>query len=415
MINTGDTGFILIASAMVLLMTPGLAFFYGGLGQRKNVINTIMSSIFIIGIASIMWVLIGYTFSFGDDIGGLGILGNLKWVAFNGVGVTPSKYASSIPNVVFASFQMMFSIITPAIITGAVAGRMKFKALFWFIPIWLLLVYYPIAHMIWADGGFLYKLGVVDFAGGNVVHISSGASALVLAIVLGKRKDLEIVSYRTHNIPLVVLGTGLLWFGWFGFNAGSALGANGLAAHAFLTTNTSAAAAMLSWMFIDYIKQKKTTLVGAVTGAVAGLATITQGAGFVPVWSAILIGALASPICYFAVAVIKRRIGYDDALDAFGCHGVGGIIGAIATGIFADSSINSAAKWDGLIYGEYHLFVVQLIGIIVTIGLAVCGTLIALGIVRIFTPLRVSRRDEQIGLDMAEHGESAYPSFYGFD
>lgn len=415
MINAGDTGFILIASAMVLLMTPGLAFFYGGLGQRKNVVNTIMSSVFIIGLASVMWILFGYTLSFGDDVGGLGIIGNFKWLAFNGVGMIPGPYAKTIPNIAFAAFQMMFAIITPAIITGAVAGRMKFKALFLFVALWSIIVYYPVAHMVWGEGGFLNSLGVVDFAGGNVVHISSGVSALILAIVIGKRKDLELVSYRTHNIPLVALGTGLLWFGWFGFNAGSALGANGLAAHAFITTNTSAAAAMLSWMFIDYIIQKKTTLIGAVTGAVVGLASITQGAGYVPVWSALIIGALASPICYFAVAVIKRKIGYDDALDAFGCHGVGGIIGAIATGLFANSSINSAVKWDGLVYGNFHLFMVQLLGVVVTIGFAVCGTFICLGIVRIFTPLRVSRREEQIGLDMSEHGESAYPSFNGFD
>ena len=269
--------------------------------------------------------------------------------------------------------------------------------------------------MVWGDGGFLAAIGSVDFAGGDVVHISSGISALVLAIILGRRRGYEHTTYRIHNIPSVVLGASLLWFGWFGFNAGSALGANGLAAHAFMTSAISAAAALLSWMFIDTIKNGKTTLVGAATGLVVGLVAITPGAGFVPIWSSFIIGALVSPICYFGVGFIKKKLKIDDALDAFGCHGIGGIWGGIATGIFTQKSINPVARWDGLIFGDYHLFVAQIVGIIITIAVAVVGTLICVAIVRVFTPLRVSVREEQVGLDISEHGESAYPSFNGLD
>lgn len=414
MLNSGDTGFMLIATAFVFFMTPGLAFFYGGLVRRKNVLNTMISSFFIMGLASLMWVLVGYSLSFSGNCGGA--IGNLKSFCMNNVGWEPGAYADGIPALLFAAFQMMFAIITPALITGSVAGRMKFKALFAFIALWLLVVYFPMAHMVWGKGGLLGEvLGSVDFAGGNVVHISSGVSGLVLSLMLGKRRGYEKTAYRTHNIPFVLLGASILWFGWFGFNAGSALGANGLAVHAFMTTNTSAACAMLSWMAIDMIRDGKPTVIGACTGAVLGLVAITPGAGFVPLWSAIIIGIVVSPICYFMMSVVKKRFGYDDALDAFGCHGVGGIWGGIATGIFAQKSINGVARWDGLIYGDYHLFLAQIISIVATIAVAIVGTLICASIVKLFTPLRVSEHDERVGLDESQHGESAYPSFNGLD
>lgn len=405
---------MMIATAFVFFMTPGLAFFYGGLVRRKNVLNTMLSSFFIMGLASLMWVLVGYSLSFSGNCGG--VIGNLKSFCMANVGWKPGAYADGIPALLFAAFQMMFAIITPALITGSVAGRMRFKALFAFIALWLLVVYFPMAHMVWGKGGLLGEvLGSVDFAGGNVVHISSGVSGLVLSLMLGKRRGYEKTAYRTHNIPFVLLGASILWFGWFGFNAGSALGANGLAVHAFMTTNTSAACAMLSWMAIDMIRDGKPTVIGACTGAVLGLVAITPGAGFVPLWSAIIIGIVVSPICYFMMSVVKKRFGYDDALDAFGCHGVGGIWGGIATGIFAQKSINGVARWDGLIYGDYHLFLAQVISIVATIAVAIVGTLICASIVKLFTPLRVTEHDERMGLDESQHGESAYPSFNGLD
>ena len=405
---------MMIATAFVFFMTPGLAFFYGGLVRRKNVLNTMISSFFIMGLASLLWVLVGYSLSFSGNCGG--VIGNLKSFCMNNVGWEPGAYADGIPALLFAAFQMMFAIITPALITGSVAGRMKFKALFAFIALWLLVVYFPMAHMVWGKGGLLGEvLGSVDFAGGNVVHISSGVSGLVLSLMLGKRRGYEKTAYRTHNIPFVLLGASILWFGWFGFNAGSALGANGLAVHAFMTTNTSAACAMLSWMAIDMIRDGKPTVIGACTGAVLGLVAITPGAGFVPLWSAIVIGIVVSPICYFMMSAVKKHFGYDDALDAFGCHGVGGIWGGIATGIFAQRSINGVARWNGLIYGDYHLFLAQIISILATIAVAIVGTLICASIVKLFTPLRVSEHDERVGLDESQHGESAYPSFNGLD
>ena len=413
MIDTGDTGFMMICSALVLLMTPGLAFFYGGMVRRKNVVNTMMTSIFVIGIATVMWILFGYSLAFGTDH--LGIIGDLSHLGFVGLTGKVGKYASTIPDLGFAMFQMMFAIITPALITGAVAGRMKFKALFLFIIFWSTLVYYPMAHMVWGIGGFLAKIGSVDFAGGNVVHISSGVSALVLCLVLGKRKDYGKANYRIHNIPFVVLGASLLLFGWFGFNAGSALKADGLAIHAFATTAISAASGMLSWMLMDILMAEKPTLVGCVTGLVVGLVAITPGAGFVPVWASLIIGFVGSPICYFMISKVKQKFGYDDALDAFGCHGIGGVWGGLATGLFTQTSINSVAKWNGLFFGDTHLFIVQVISILVTIVVAVVGTLICIALVRLFTPLRVEKRDEQVGLDLSEHNETAYPSFNGLD
>jgi ammonium transporter, Amt family len=411
-INLGDSSFILICSALVLLMTPGLAFFYGGMVRRKNVLNTLMSSFFICGLASILWVFIGYTLSFGDDIGG--VIGGFNFFLFNGVGGDPVAIAPTIPHELFAAFQMMFAIITPALITGSLVGRMKFSALFIFIGLWSILVYYPLAHMVWG-GGIIGSLGAVDFAGGDVVHISSGVSGLVACIVLGKRRGYGMMSYQPHNIPFVVLGAALLWFGWFGFNAGSALGAGPLAVHAFMTTNTAAAAAMLSWMFIEKVKHGKPTVLGAATGAVVGLVAITPAAGFVPLWSSIIIGAVVSPICFFFMSVVKAKFGYDDALDAFGCHGIGGVWGGIATGLFTQTSINSVAKWNGLFFGDVNLLIAQIEGIAITVVFAAVMTFIILKVMKLFMNIRVESSEEADGLDVAEHGESAYPAFNGLD
>lgn len=413
MIDTGSTAFILICAAFVFFMTPGLAFFYGGMVRRKNVVNTMMSSFFIIGLATVMWFAFGYALAFGGDHGG--IIGGSKWFFLSGVSMKAGPYASNIPNLVYCAFQMMFAIITPALITGAIAGRMNFKALFFFILFWSLLVYYPMAHMVWGQGGFLAKIGSVDFAGGNVVHISSGISALVLCLFLGRRKDYGVQSYRVHNIPFVALGAAILNFGWFGFNAGSALAANGLAAHAFMTSAVSSACAMMTWMLCDVIFSGKPTLIGASTGMVIGLVAITPGAGYVPMWSSALIGAIGSPICYFMISKVKAKMGYDDALDAFGCHGIGGIWGGIATGLFGLKSVNPALRWNGLLFGDVHLFIAQIASILVTIAVAVVGTLICVWLVKRITPLRVTKREEAIGLDRSEHDEVAYPSFTGLD
>lgn len=411
--NAGDTGFILLCAALVFFMTPGLAFFYGGLVRRKNVGNTMMQCVFIMGVSIVMWVLFGYALAFGGDHGG--IIGGAKWFLFQRVGMDPGPYADTIPNLAFAAFQMMFAMITPALITGSVVGRMRFKSLVIFIILWSLIVYYPMAHMVWGEGGFLASIGSVDFAGGNVVHITSGVSGLVLAILLGKRRGYDQGAYHVHNTPFVFLGAAMLWFGWYGFNAGSALAANGLAAHAFMTTSLSAAAALVSWMVIETITSGKPTLVGASTGLVIGLVAITPGAGFVPVWASLIIGLLVSPICFFGVKLVKGKLGIDDALDAFGCHGIGGIWGGIATGLFGLSSINDVAQWNGLVFGDSRLFVAQIIGIVVSIAVAVVGTLICAGIVKLFGPLRVSEKEEKVGLDISEHNENAYPSFNGLD
>ena len=410
--NHGDMAWLLMSSAMVFIMTPGLAFFYGGLVKRRNVINTIMSSAIMMGVGSILWVLVGFSLSFSGDVGG--IIGDLKWAGLNFD--TFADATLPYPNTLaFAIFQMMFAIIAPALITGAIAERMKFSSLVLFVSLWSLIVYYPLAHMVWG-GGYLFQIGSVDFAGGNVVHISSGVSALVISILLGKRRNLGKAPYHPHNIPFVFLGASLLWFGWFGFNGGSALAANELAAHAFMTTNTAAASALLSWTLIEVVKNGKPTLVGASTGMVIGLVAITPGAGFVPVWAAIIIGGLVSPICYFFINVIKPKFGYDDALDVFGCHGIGGIWGGIATGIFAKTSINSAAAWNGLAFGEATLFLRQLAAIGITIVIAALGTLIAVGITSLVTKgITVSKKNEALGLDISEHGETAYPAFNGMD
>ena len=390
-----NIAFILICSGLVFLMTPALAFFYGGLERRKNILNTMMMVICVMGLASLIWVVIGYSLSFS---GGGDFIGNLDKAFFNGVSMTKGD---GIPEGLFAFFQMMFALITTAILTGSVAGRMRFSAIFLFIAIWLIVVYAPMAHMVWG-GGFLDKIGSIDFAGGNVVHISSGISGLVLAIVLGRRREYHLGDYRPHNVPFVVLGTGLLWFGWFGFNGGSALAADGLAIHAMITTNTAAACAMLSWMLIEKILNGKPTVVGACTGAVVGLVAITPGAGFVSIWSSLLIGALVSPFCYFFISVIKQKLGFDDALDAFGCHGVGGIFGGIVTGIFADPSIGGRT---GLIYGETHLFIAQVESVLFTLVFAGVASYLIISFIRVFMPIRVSQQEEALGLDQIEHDD----------
>lgn len=413
--DSGNIAFVMICAAMVFFMTPGLSCFYGGLVRRKNAVNTMFASVFTIGTGIVMWVLFGYSLSFGTDH--FGVIGDFSWFGLEGVSLTePYVEGQQIPNMVFCLFQMMFAVITPALITGSVAGRMRFKSLFVFLVLWSLVVYYPMAHMVWADGGFLAEIGSIDFAGGNVVHISSGVTALVLCILLGKRYDYSRANYKIHSIPMVALGAFILLFGWFGFNAGSALAADGLAAHAFVTTAVSSASAMLSWMLCDVLVNKKATFVGACTGMVAGLVGITPGAGFVPIWAAVLIGLTTSPICFFMISWAKKKFGYDDALDAFGCHGVGGIWGGICTGLFTKVSINDIGQGNGLFFGDTKLFFMQLASIGITIVVAVVGTLICYGITRLLTgQIRVSERDERIGLDRSQHGESAYPSFNGLD
>lgn len=412
--SAADTGFVLICAAFVLFMTPGLAFFYGGLGRRKNVANNILASFFTIGLEIVMWMAFGFSLAFGSDHGG--VIGSLQYAMMNGVDMEVGPYSATIPFAAYCVFQMMFAVITPALITGAIAGRMRFKALFFFVLFWTVLVYYPIAHMVWGQGGFLAAIGSVDFAGGNVVHISSGISALVLCIYLGRRWGYDHANYRVHNIPLVAIGTALLLFGWLGFNSGSALAANGLAAHAFACSALSAAAAECSWMLTEVIVDGKPTLVGACTGLVIGLVAITPGCGFVPIWASLVIGACASPICFFFTSVVKKKFGYDDALDAFGCHGVGGIFGGIATGVFANQSVNPSLRWNGLIFGQAELFGAQIAAILITIAVAIVGTLICIGLCRLICgDLRVSEHDERRGLDITQQGERAYPSFNGLD
>lgn len=413
--DSGNIGFVMLCAAFVFFMTPGLSCFYGGLVRRKNAVNTMFTSVVTIATGIVMWMLIGYSLSFGPDHGG--VIGDFSWFGLEGVSLTePYVEGQGIPNMVFCLFQMMFAVITPALITGSVAGRMKFKSLFVFLVLWSLVVYYPMAHMVWADCGFLAKIGSVDFAGGNVVHISSGITALTLCILLGKRYDYKRANYKIHNTPMVALGAFILLFGWFGFNAGSALAADGLAAHAFVTTAVSSAAAMLSWMFCDVVVNKKPTFVGACTGMVAGLVGITPGAGFVPIWAALIIGLTTSPICFFMISWVKEKFGYDDALDAFGCHGVGGIWGGICTGLFCKVSINDIGQGNGLFFGDTKLFLMQLASIGITIVVSVAGTLICYGITRLVTgKIRVTEREERVGLDRSQHGESAYPSFNGLD
>lgn len=410
-IEGSSIAFIVICTGLVFLMTPALAFFYGGLERRKNVISTMMMSVVSLALATVMWFAVGYSLSFSGD-GNL--IGDLGHAFFQGVSDSESTRGLTIPDSLFAVFQMMFSIITVGILTGSVAGRMRFKPLLIFIVGWLLLVYYPFAHMVW-DEGLLAQWGTIDFAGGDVVHITSGVSGLVLALVVGKRKDFNRLEYRPHNVPFVLLGAGLLWFGWFGFNAGSALAADGLAVHALVTTHLSAAAAMFSWILLEYLKNGKPSLVGASTGLVAGLVAITPGAGFVSTWSAVIIGLLVSPVCFYAIAIVKHKLGYDDALDAFGCHGVGGIFGGIVTGLFTTPELALDPDNIGLIYGNPRLFLVTIAAIVFTIVWSAGMTFVLMKGISFFMPLRVSDREEVVGLDDTEHGETAYPTFMGLD
>jgi Amt family ammonium transporter len=409
MFSAGDTAFIIICTALVVLMTPGLAFFYGGMGRRKNMVNNLMNSAFIIGLGVVLYILLGYSLSFGEN-GNL-FIGSLS--NFCLFGINTDSLTGSIPTFAFVAFQMAFALITPAIITGSVAGRMRFKALFLFITLWSIFVYYPLAHMVWGGGIIGCTIGALDFAGGDVVHISSGTTGLILAILLGKRVDYMQSSYRMHSMPFVFLGMGLLLFGWFGFNSGSALAANGLAAHAFITTAVASSAGMLIWILLDILKTGKSTLIGACTGVIAGLVGITPAAGFVDVWAALIIGLTVSPVCYCGIALIKKVFKIDDALDAFGCHGIGGIWGGLLTGVFVNPSINGGKP--GLIYGEFAQFFAQVEGILVTFVIVVLGTLLCAWTVKVLMPLRVERKEELVGLDISEHGESAYPSFTGLD
>jgi Amt family ammonium transporter len=403
-INVGDTAFMIFSTALVMIMTPGLALFYGGMVRGKNVLSTTAKSYASIAIVSIQWILIGYTLCFGKDIGGF--IGNLQWLGLKGVGFAPNAdYAATIPQQVFVLFQLMFAIITPALISGAVVERVNFLAFSIFILFWSTLVYDPIAHWMWGVGGFIRNLGALDFAGGNVVHISSGVSALVAALMLGKRKKLETVT--PHHIPMTFLGAGILWFGWFGFNAGSALAVNSVALNAFITTNTAAAASAISWSICELIHRKKVTCLGIASGAVAGLVAITPGAGFVTPLSSLVIGLIGGTICFFSVTIIKQKFKYDDALDAFGCHGVGGMWGGIATGIFASTTVNPSGA-NGLYYGNPKLVGIQLIAILITIAYSAIMTFVILKVINKFIKIRVSDAEEQAGLDVSLHGEEAY-------
>lgn len=406
MINTGDTSFILICTVLVFVMTPGLALFYGGMVRKKNVLSTMMHSYSVMALSSVLWVLIGYTLAFDQDHSGL--IGGLNWLGLSGVGMEPNPdYAPTIPALAFMAFQLMFAIITPALISGSIAERMRFPAFLAFITFWLLIVYYPLTHWVWGVGGFLRTMGALDFAGGTVVHISSGVSGLVAALVVGKRKGLGEEPMLPHQLPMTVLGVGLLWFGWFGFNAGSALGANGLAGIALVTTNTSASAAALSWMAIEWLHRGKPTVLGAASGALAGLVSITPAAGFVTPLSSLAIGLVGGCVCYFAVSVLKTRLGYDDSLDAFGCHGIGGIWGALATGLFATKTINPAGA-NGLFYANPAQLGVQALSVLAAIALAGTATFAILKAVGVFTKLRATSAEEETGLDLSMHGEEAY-------
>lgn len=402
-IDTGDTAWVLISAALVFLMTPGLAFFYGGMVRSKNVLGTIMHSFFIVAMISVEWVIIGYAMTFGSDIGGF--IGNLDKIGLTGVGMQVMANGT-IPELAFVAFQCMFAVITPALITGAFAERMKFGAFVVFILLWAIFIYNPMAHWVWG-GGFLAKLGALDFAGGLVIHILSGVSGLTVCILLGKRHGYGKVPMLPHHLPMTVLGAALLWFGWFGFNAGSALGANELAANAFITTQAAAAMATVSWVVCEWLHHGKPTILGAASGCIAGLVAITPAAGFVAPLPAVLIGLIGGIICYFAVAVVKEKFGYDDSLDAFGVHGIGGTWGAIATGLWCSTDINPAGA-NGLFYGSVDTLVAQIISVLVAYVLAIVGSYILFKIVSCFMQVRATENEEVSGIDITEHGERAY-------
>jgi len=403
-INSGDTAWILVATALVMMMTPALAFFYGGMVRKKNLLSTINLSFITIGLISLQWVLIGYTLAFGTSQGGF--VGGLNFLAFAGVGADPNPdYAATIPHLAFAAYQMMFAIITPALITGAFVERVRFKAFLIFTVLWATLVYDPVAHWVWGVGGFLRNMGTLDFAGGTVVHITAGFSALAFAIVLGKRKWFGQSTMEPNNIPFTVLGAGLLWMGWFGFNGGSALAANGLALNAVVTTNTAAAAAAVVWMFLSW-RDNKPSVLGIVTGAVVGLVAITPAAGFVTPLAAIVIGGIAAPVSYYAIQ-LRQKWGLDESLDVWACHGMGGTWGALATGLFATKLVNPAGA-DGLFYGNPSQFLIQGIGVLTAILFAFVVTFVLAKLLSNFMGLRVTENEEEVGLDISEHGERAF-------
>ena len=404
-VDTGDTAWVLASAALVMLMTPGLGLFYAGMVRRKNVLATILQSFIMVGVIGVLWVVYGYSLAFGKDH--FGIIGSLDWIGLRGVGLEPyPDYSATIPHQAFMIYQCMFAIITPALITGAFAERMRFKAFMIFMILWATVVYDPVAHWVWAPGGWLRELGALDFAGGTVVHICSGIAALCCAMVLGRRKGYGREEFKPHNLTMTLIGTALLWFGWFGFNAGSALGANGLAVNAFVVTNTAAASAAVMWLIIEWLHRGEPTALGVASGAVAGLVAITPASGYVGPMAAIAIGAIVSLVCYGAI-LLKGKLGYDDSLDVFGVHGVGGTWGAIATGLFASVAINSAGA-NGLFNGNAALLGKQLIAILAVAGYSFIMTFILLKITGLITPLRVSKDDEESGLDLSQHGESGY-------
>jgi Amt family ammonium transporter len=406
--NTGDTGWVLTSSALVLLMTiPGLAFFYGGLVRRKNVLSVLMQCLIILCVITLQWVLFGYSLTFGPDTG-QGIIGGLDWAGLRNVGGQPNAdYAATIPHYAFMIFQCMFAVITPALIIGTFAERIKFSAFLAFTVLWATFVYNPLGHWVWGTGGWLKYLGAMDFAGGIVVHTSSGVSALVLALLIGKRIGIERQHFAPHNLPFTVMGGALLWFGWFGFNAGSALAANDLAALAFVTTTVATSAAGLTWALIEWQQNGAPTALGAVTGAVAGLVAITPACGFVNPMNAIFIGIIVSFLCYIAIAKVKSYFKYDDALDVFGVHGVGGIWGTLATGLFAEKAVNDAGA-NGLFFGGMQQFFVQCLLVVVTVVFAAAMTWILFKLVDALIGVRVEKNSEIVGLDLTQHSESAY-------
>lgn len=439
MLDSGTSAFMLVSAMLVLLMTPGLAFFYGGLSRRKNVVNTMIMAFAVMGIVAVVWVVCGWSFSYGGD-GSIPFFGGFDQLCLNSTVTEMLNEAKNTPGtlelllgsaslttdaevaypaIIDVVFQLAFAMITCAIITGAVAGRMKFGAVCAFIAVWVVVVYAPLAHMVWGGDGSLIgsMIGALDFAGGDVVHISSGLTGLILCLLLGKRKGFGMMSYRPHNVPFVALGAALLWFGWFGFNGGSAFAADGVAALAILNTVVASGAALVSWMVVERLRVGKPTLVGAATGLVAGLVVITPAAGFVEPWAAVIMGFIVSPVCYFAISFLKAKIGYDDALDAFGCHCVGGITGGILTGLFCVPEL-SWTKFGGLFYtGDPTLLGAQVLGILVTIAFVAIASLIIGFVIKLLFKgnLRVSEAQEAQGLDVAAHGESAYPAYIGLD
>ncbi len=398
-----ESVFMFFCTLLVWLMTPGIALFYGGMVRRKNVLSTAMYSFASMAVISILWVIVGYSLAFSPNNG---FIGGFEWSFLNQVGFAPNElYSDAIPHLLFMMFQMTFAVLTVAIISGAFAERMNFAAYLVFIVLWSLLVYSPVAHWVWGDGGFLRNLGALDFAGGNVVHISSGITGLVLAIMLGRRKEVDTAS--PHNLPLALIGGILVWFGWYGFNVGSALTIDNVAMAAFVNTNTAAAAGIIGWCLVEWLTNKRPTMLGTISGAIAGLVSITPAAGFVTVPASMLIGFLGGALCYWGVFWLKGKIKYDDALDAFGLHGIGGIWGGIATGLFATTKINEAGA-DGLFYGNPSLLFKQLAAISITIVFVAAATVIIVALIKLFLPLRVSEEQEYKGLDLTLHGEKAY-------